>query len=110
MNKKIMMKLSKRFKVGFFSWIVLITCFISNNLWIQFITFEIFLALFIYDVILTKKSESAKLLRIVSTVILGIISMMLFSQKIHNNSIQSFNKNYEERNISTTSSPIIQPN
>jgi len=63
------MKLSKRFKVGLLGWIVGIICIISDDLWIEFIAFEVFLALFIYDVILTIKSELNKLLRVVSIVI-----------------------------------------
>jgi len=99
------MKLSKRFKVGVFSWIILITYFISDNLWIEFITFEVLMAFLIYDGILTKKNKLYQLVRGIVIVIFGLFYMTITFQKIHNNSIKNFNKNYEEKNISTTSSP-----
>ena len=101
------MKLSKRFKVGIFAWIVGIILFISDDLWVEFIAFEVFLALFIYDVILTKKSGLNKLLRVVSIVILGLFSTMLFLQKIHHNSIKKFKTNYDEGNDSRVKEKIL---
>jgi len=96
------MKLSKRFKVGVFSWIILITYFISDNLWIEFIAFEVLMAFLIYDDMLTKKSKSYKLIRRTIIVILGLLYMIMTFQKIHNGSIKSFNKK------SVISCPTVQ--
>ena len=99
------MKVSKRFKVGILFYIIMFYYFISDNLWVRLITFEILMVLLIYDGKLTKKSESIQLIRGIILVILGLFYMMLTFQEIHNNSIKNFSNNYEERNISTTSSP-----
>ena len=105
------MKLNKRFKVGVFSWIVLIIYFISDNLWIELITFEVLMALLIYDGKLTKKSKSVQFIRGIILVILGLLYMILSFQKNHINSIKNFNKNYQESNRSTIMSyPIVQTN
>ena len=102
------MKLSKRFKVGIFSWMVLIIYFFSDNPWIGLITFEILMGLSIYDGKLTKKSESYQLVRGISLVILGLLYMVLFFQKMHTNSMKNFNKNYQESNTSTTTYSYIR--
>ena len=102
------MKLSKRFKVGIFSWMILMIYFISDNLWVELITFEILMVLLIYDGKLTKKSESVQLIRGIILVIFGLYFMMLSFQKMHNDSLQRFNKNYEENNSSTKLSSISQ--
>ena len=96
------MKLSKRFKVGIFAWVILTINFISDNLWVELITFEILMALLIYDGKLTNKSESVQIVRGIFLVILGLFFMMLSFQKMHNDSVRSFNKNYEESNMSIT--------
>jgi len=88
------MKLSKRFKVGIFSWMVLIIYFFSDNPWIGLITFEILMGLSIYDGKLTKKSESYQLVRGVILVILGLLYMVLFFQKMHTNLVVKVENEY----------------
>lgn len=95
------MKVSKHFKVGVFYWIVFMIYIISDNLWIKLINFEVFLALTIYLGTLTKKSKAYQLFRGITIVIMGLLYMMMTFQKMHNNSIENFNKNYN-------SSPSLQ--
>ena len=77
------MKLSKRFKVGVFSWVVLSSCFLSNNLWIQFIAIELLIILLIYDGYLTKKSKNIQLLRGVILLIFGLTILINFLPKLY---------------------------